>query len=299
MKISVVGGANVDINSTPLQAFVERDSNPSRVCFTDGGVGRNIAHNLALLGADVQLLTLFGDDAMGRQLMEHCQDAGIGLAMSETVADGRTCLFVCINDNQGEMAAAAADMDLMDRLTPEWLEPRMRIICQSDAIVADANLPEETLRYLLSNTDLPVFIDCVSVPKAQKLRSAIDHGMLSSHCILKLNRHEAASLAGMHVDADNVREAAEWFIAHGVAEVYITLGSGGTYCHNGRAAMLIPTVEQQAVNATGAGDAFFAGLIFSRLNGKDSEQSIAFGHRAAALTLQTVSPVNPEIKNLQ
>lgn len=299
MKISVIGGANVDIHTTPLQKYVDRDSNPSRVYLEDGGVGRNIAHNLALLGADVQLATLFGNDMPGERLKKTCREAGIGLSLSETIADGRTCMFVCINDDDGEMAAAASDMEIVNRLTPEWLEPRMPLINQSDAIVADTNLPETTLTYLLNHARRPLFIDCVSVPKARKMREALEHGLYSSHTIIKVNRHEAGELSGMTVGSDNLREAAEWFIAHGAAEVYITLGAGGTYCHNGRCPMHIPTKEIPAVNATGAGDAFLAATIFSRLSGGTTEQSIAFGHQAAALALQTLSPVNPEMRHLK
>ena len=50
MRICVIGGANADIIATSFSAFVPNDSNPGAVRLTAGGVGRNIAHNLALLG---------------------------------------------------------------------------------------------------------------------------------------------------------------------------------------------------------------------------------------------------------
>ncbi len=65
LKICVIGGANVDITASSEEAFRIGDSNPGRVEVSWGGVGRNIAHNLALLGDEVQLLTIFGGGLFG------------------------------------------------------------------------------------------------------------------------------------------------------------------------------------------------------------------------------------------
>ena len=61
----VVGGVNVDICGRSFHPLVESDSNPGRVSTGLGGVGRNIAHNMSLMGVDVRLLTAFGDDPNG------------------------------------------------------------------------------------------------------------------------------------------------------------------------------------------------------------------------------------------
>ena len=58
--ITVIGAANVDITASPIGRYVPCDSNPSRVEISYGGVGRNIAHNLCLMGEKVRLFTVFG-----------------------------------------------------------------------------------------------------------------------------------------------------------------------------------------------------------------------------------------------
>ena len=58
----VVGGVNMDIGGVSSAPLVPADSNPGVVRTSLGGVGRNIAHNMALLGLDTRLLTAFGDD---------------------------------------------------------------------------------------------------------------------------------------------------------------------------------------------------------------------------------------------
>ena len=53
----VVGGVNVDIGGASFAPLVGADSNPGKVSVTLGGVGRNIAHNLRLMGTDVRMMT--------------------------------------------------------------------------------------------------------------------------------------------------------------------------------------------------------------------------------------------------
>ena len=65
MKVCVIGGANVDITASSASAFQIGDSNPGSVHVSWGGVGRNIAHNLALLGDQV-VTSVTGRDTTGK-----------------------------------------------------------------------------------------------------------------------------------------------------------------------------------------------------------------------------------------
>jgi len=65
---AVVGGVNMDIGGQSDGPLVPGDSNPGRVRISLGGVGRNIAHNMALLGLDVRFLTAFGDDLYAQRM---------------------------------------------------------------------------------------------------------------------------------------------------------------------------------------------------------------------------------------
>ena len=75
-RVIVVGGANTDIGGKPAQTLVRHDSNPGRVTIRHGGVGRNIACNLAQLGLDVGLLTALGTDGLSATLQEDCRTRG-------------------------------------------------------------------------------------------------------------------------------------------------------------------------------------------------------------------------------
>ena len=86
----VVGGVNMDIGGRSSGPLVPRDSNPGRVRMSLGGVGRNIAHNLALLGAEVHLLTAFGDDVQAQRVAASCGELGIDISHALQVRGGAT-----------------------------------------------------------------------------------------------------------------------------------------------------------------------------------------------------------------
>ena len=73
----VVGGVNVDIGGRSFAPLVAADSNPGQVSVSMGGVGRNIAHNMSLLGVDVRFLTAFGDDLYAQRIAASCGELGI------------------------------------------------------------------------------------------------------------------------------------------------------------------------------------------------------------------------------
>ena len=100
----------MDIGARAAGLFVAGDSNPGTITVAPGGVGRNIAHNLALLGDTVRLVTVFGDDGFGRMLRESCAATGMDLSLSQTVSGARNACFVSVNGSDGELFGGVSDM---------------------------------------------------------------------------------------------------------------------------------------------------------------------------------------------
>lgn len=245
MRICVIGGANADIIATSFSAFVPCDSNPGTVRLTAGGVGRNIAHNLALLGDEVVFLTLFGGDDFGRFTAESCRKARIDIGLCDYAAPGARSCFLSINDCNGEMVGGVADMAAADGITPEWLAPKMEMLGHVDAFVADANIPVETLAYLIDHTDKPLYVDAVSGAKAAKIKEAMVLSVKKRFFTLKCNQIENAILADLQ----------------GVDRRFVSLGADGLDVVEGDTKHHFPALPCHVVNATGAGDALMAGII--------------------------------------
>ena len=163
LKICVVGGLNVDVSGTPVDRLRPYDSNPGHVHLSLGGVGRNLAENLSLLGCDVSLITVLGDDAFTPWIQSDCASRGIDLSGALTVTGIANGYYLCVNEANGDLHTAVADMAVCDRVTPEFLSERLPRLNQADAVVLDANLPSETVAWAVSHVTVPCFADTVSV----------------------------------------------------------------------------------------------------------------------------------------
>jgi pseudouridine kinase len=292
--VTVIGGANVDLSATLHDAFIAADSNPGHIEVGYGGVARNIAHNLSLLGARTQLLTVFGGDLFGGLLYDYCKQQGIDVHLSERDSALRTGLYLCINNHGGEMIAAVADTEAIRAVTPEWLGKRSGEINLSDFIVADANISEDAIRWLMENVTAPLFVDGVSSTKAHRVVNALRKAKLPYLHSIKLNLKEALAVTKTATYA----EAAQELLNIGVAHVYITLGSEGVYCRNAAEEWLFPALPGDIVNTTGAGDAFLAGVVYAHAKNIAFPQTAQYGLMAARATLMSPKAVNPDIANI-
>ena len=292
--ISIIGGANVDLSATLYDAFIAADSNPGHIEVGYGGVARNIAHNLSLLGARTQLLTIFGGDLFGGLLYDYCRQQGIDVHLSERESSLRSGVYLCINNHGGEMIAAVADTEAIRAITPDWLAKRSGEINLSDFVVADTNITEDALRFLMENVTVPLFVDGVSTTKAHRIVNALRKAKLPYLHSLKLNLKEALAVTHTATYAEAAQQLLNW----GVAHVYITLGGEGVYCRNAAEEWLFPSLPGEIVNTTGAGDAFLAGVVYAHAKGIDFPQTAQYGLMAARATLMSPKAVNPDIANI-
>ncbi len=276
----------MDVAARAAGLFVAGDSNPGTVTVAPGGVGRNIAHNLALLGDSVRLVTVFGDDGFGKMLRESCAATGMDLSLSQTVAGARNACFVSLGGSDGEMLGGISDMAITGLMTPEWLESRLDSINEADAVVADTNLPAETLSLLVGGCIPPLYLDAVSSAKVARLRVALAAGRLpgSGPISVKCNRLEAEVLGDSGLS--------------GVSRLFVSLGSEGVeIIEDGTHTSIPPIPVTGIVNATGAGDALLAGIVHC---GPDAPaaQAAEFGQLCARFALLSPSAVNDRLKEL-
>ena len=287
--IAVVGGMNVDIGGRPLHRPVLKDSNPGKVSIRPGGVGRNIAHNLRLLGLEVKLLSAVGADEHGGLLLQSCAVHGIDTSLCLCAEDENSSTYLYITDERGDMELAVADMDVTARLTPAVMEERLTALNAAQAVVLDANLPEETLLYLADHVTAPLYADPVSTAKALRMRGILPH----LNC-LKPNALEAEALTG----ETKPEIAARSLVRAGVRRVFLSLGHQGMIAADAEQLMNLPCEQARVINTTGAGDAVTAALCWAGVHGLDLEQSLRFALKAGAIACECVEANNPALAEL-
>ena len=287
----VVGGVNVDIGGRSGVPLVAADSNPGTVSVSLGGVGRNIAHNLCLMGADVRMLTAFGEDFHGQKVASSCAELGIDVSHALRPGDAATSTYLYVADQNGEMAVAISDMSICERITPAYLAANLSMLQNAQVVVADTNIPAESLVYLAENCDAPLFCDPVSTAKAVKLLP-----ILHRIHTLKPNRLEAELLSGVKIKTkEDVSKAARALIEKGVRRVFISMGADGVFAATASDQLWLPNLPGTMVNTTGCGDAFMAALAWAYLEGTDLKNTTLAGLAAGSIAMESAETINPNM----
>ena len=285
----------MDIKCRIAAGAAMASSNPGSAVLAPGGVGRNIAENLARLGIATSLISIVGRDDPGRQLLAQTALAGVDLDRVIR-SDAPTGLYAATLDRHGELIIAVAAMAILEQLTPERLQRYRRRIATADLVVADSNLPAAASDWLIdlaATRGVRLAIETVSVPKGGGLRGLLRkrRPLFALFC----NRDEARALTSRY----STRAAARALHGMGVRHVGIGLGRWGmlvSSTEGGRTvAATVPAVPAPIVDVTGAGDAAVAGTLFGLLRGLPMSAAAQYGQAAAALTISCERSVNPRL----
>lgn len=293
-RITVVGGANMDVGAQTQTPLLPGDSTPGHIHYAPGGVGRNIAENLARLGSVVALVSVVGADAFGHDILAHTRSVGVEVAGIQMLAGQRTATYLSMHGPDGDMALAVNDMAILERLTPDLLVAKKAMPAHTDVLVLDCNLSAPTLAWLLEQASQPVFVDAVSVAKCQRLVPVL--GRVHT---LKVNRLEAQALCGAAVETvEEARHAALALRGLGVQRVVLSLGAlGVAWCDADGNTGVRPAVNVPVVNTTGAGDALLAGLVHAHALGLSLPGSVEYAMACAEITLSSTFANSPDLSH--
>lgn len=290
--VAVVGGANIDLSGRSTTALRMGDSNPGSLSVSPGGVGRNIAENLARLGAVVQFFSVVGQDAWGDELLAACRSAGVGVDHVLRPADVSTSVYLSVLDADGEMKLALNDMAALTHLNVAALDKRAGFLDRAHMWVIDANLSEEALQWLFQRrAQQRVIVDTVSAAKVGRLTP-----YLASIHTLKPNALEAEVLTGIVVqDKTSAQHAAAALHRAGVKRVFLTLGGQGALYSDDGNSFWLDALPVRVVSVTGAGDAALAALTHATLHGWDARRSAQFAMASAALATTSAQTIHPNL----
>lgn len=285
-RVAVIGGVNMDIGGSPLVKLVMRDSNPGVITARPGGVGRNIAHDLRLLGVEVSLVAAVGGDVYGQGILDSCAALGIDMSLARILPDKRSSTYLYVTDETGDMEIGIADMEITSCITPEYIAEQLDKLNAYDAVVLDANLDAEALEFAARNITVPIIADPVSTAKAVRLLPVLDRIWA-----IKPNIYEAEKLTG----EKDPEKAAAALIASGVKRVFISLGEEGMLAADKDNCVRMPREFVTVVNTTGAGDAATAAIVWAGLQGRDVAGCARAAVKAGAITASVQGANNPEL----
>ena len=304
-SVLVLGGAVLDTKVRTAGPPVLGTSNPGTASATVGGVGRNIAENLARLGRPTVLVAAVGDDPAGDTVVQRTSAAGVE-CRHLVVSPHPTGTYAAVLDESGDLHIAVADMRATDELAVSDLGIVPTLLGGADALVVDANLDATVIRWLLAaaqDAGVRSVFEPVSVAKATAAAPVLD-GSVRVHTVTP-NVDELAALVG-HPVADTVsavRAAADELHARGVEHVWVRRGTRGSLlsvagagdADPGSRAVLVGAPEVEVADVTGAGDSMTAGYVHALLDGSDVVEAARYGQVLAALTCASADTVRADL----
>jgi pseudouridine kinase len=297
-RVVVVGGANIDLKVRTLARAIPATSNPGVTSQAPGGVGRNVAENLARLGVATTLLSAVGQDDLGDALLRDTAEAGVDVHQVLRVPGASTGTYTAVLDATGDLLVAVAAMQVIDALDETSLRRRRAAFHGAGWVVADGNLSATALAEVLAlaeDAGARVVYEPVSVPKAAHLLVALDTG--HAPYAVTPNIDELAVLVGRPV-ADtkrDIRRAALDLHQRGIELVWVRRGVKGSLLSSRDEMHTLDSLPAKVVDVTGAGDAMLGAFLAGLVQGHTPEQAARLGHAAAALTVESAATVVPDL----
>jgi ribokinase len=248
-----------------------------------GGKGANQAVAVARLGYPVRMIGRLGNDSFGAQLRTHMEAVGVDCS-GVTTCEQPSGVAVILVSNRGENCIVVAP-GANAELTPRDLEASLPIIRQAGMVLAQLEIPMETvvcLAALCQQEGVSLILDPAP---AQELPAETFQKL----AWFTPNESEAAFFAGNPEGAPGVMppdELARSILAKGCGGVLLKLGSRGAYLATpDQPGKLMPAFPVTAVDSTAAGDAFNGAFSTGLMLGKSPVQSAIFAAAGAAISV--------------
>lgn len=290
--IICIGAALVDETFKCYSELLPGTSNPAKHNKSMGGVSRNIAHHLALLENNVELITHFGNDNDGEWLKQKCVKVGIGIEHSLS-NDSATGKYTAILTHKGELYTAAVSTQFENQITPEFLETKTAILKKASLILMDCNLSKECLGWIINfcrYENIQSIVEPVSIEKAGRLKD-----VNQSRVLLITPNIEELKAINHNKNGDSKKTLIKNAIERGVQFLWVRNGKYGSEIFSKELNHKQNAPQANVIDSTGAGDAALAGWIHAWLKGETPVKCIEYGHAMAKAVLEVQGAVNDKL----
>uniref|UniRef100_A0A2P2JQR2 Ribokinase isoform X1 n=1 Tax=Rhizophora mucronata TaxID=61149 RepID=A0A2P2JQR2_RHIMU len=244
----VIGGMVLDIHATSAIPPSPRTTTPGEVHYVLGGVARNVAECMSKLGTRPYMISAAGIDLAGNLLLEHWISSGLSTEGIRKHQDIRTAVICNIFDTNGELAAAVASVEAIEKfLTPEWIQQSNGNISSAPILMVDANLNPHALEascHLAAESNVPVWFEPVSVVKSRRIASIAKYvtfaspnedeliamaNALSSRDIFDPFEKDNSKKCSTELLFEMLQPAILVLLEKGIKVVVVTLGADGVF----------------------------------------------------------------------
>lgn len=285
-KVTVFGSFVVDLMARAPRLPVPGETVLGSF-FKQGAGGKGFNQGIAAhkSGGDVTMITKLGRDSLAGVATNAMDSVGLSkdhLFYSETEPTGVALISVDENTSQNEIiivpgaCATISDEDIAS--VADRIKESAYLLLQLE-VNQDAN---EKVAAMAKAAGVKVIVNTAPY-------SPVTDEFLSGCYLVTPNEVEAEELTGICVsDLESADKAAKVFKDKGVQNVVITLGSRGVYVNEDGKSEIVPAYKVNAIDTTGAGDAFNGGLLTALSEGKTISEAAHFANALAAISVQRI-----------
>ncbi len=294
--IAIIGSTNIDfvvkVHHMPEAGETIMGGELEKI---PGGKGANQAYACGMLGANASFISAYGNDGLGRLMLDNMAKANVnceGVFHADDRATGIALIYVNEEGNNSIVVVPGANATI----DKEHLQTCEKILDESDIWLVQMEIPLETVAHVIKEGHArkkTVILNPAPAPLN------FDKTLLQGLSYVTPNETELALLSGMPTDTiDEVEAAANELIRLGAKNVIVTLGERGAMHVDAQKSALYPVPKTNAIDTTAAGDTFNAGVAVKLAEGCSIEESIHFANVAAAISVSRKG-AQPSVPSLE
>ena len=295
MAIVVIGAVFVDVKGFPEDNYIPTGRNAGRVEFVHGGVGRNVAEDIANVELRPRFVSLVDDNAEGKAVLKKLRNHKVNTDYVLSVPDGMG-MWLAVFDNSGDLAGSISKRPDPSALVQLLEEKGDEIFADADSIVVEIDLDKEVVKQVFKYAEKyhkKVYAVVANMSIASQRRDFLQ----STDCFV-CNVLEAGILFVTDFSQLSPEELCEELsqrvISARIPAVVVTMGSkGSVYADMQGNKGVCPAETVQVRDTTGAGDAFCAGVAMGLTYGKTMPEALEIGTRLAASVITVSENVCP------
>ena len=295
MPIVVVGNVFVDIKGFPDTKYIPAGRNSGSVEIVHGGVGRNVAEDIAKMELRPRFVSMVDNTAEGAEVLRKLRNHKMETEYVVSVPDGMG-MWLAVFDNTGDIVASISKRPRMEAMVTLMEEKGDEIFADADSIVLELDMDKEVIKQVFKYAEKykkPVYAVVANMSIASQRRDFLQ----SIDCFV-CNAQEAGILFVEDFSELEPEELCETLsqkvISAQFPSMVVTMGSrGAVYASKKGEKGVYPANKVQVRDTTGAGDAFCAGVAVGLTYGKSMHDAVSIGTRLASSVITVSENVCP------
>ena len=295
MPIVVVGNVFVDFKGFPEGVYIPAGRNAGRVEIVHGGVGRNVAEDIANVELRPRFVSMVDNTAQGAEVLRNLQNHKVDTKFISVVPDGMG-IWLAVMNQDGDVVGSISKRPKMDAMLKLLREHGDEIFSDATSVVIevdiDTEVAKETFRYA-EKYNIPIYALVANMSIALQRRDLIKRTTCFICNLQEAGIFFADDFSELAPDA-MAEELCRRVQAAGLNSMVVTMGSqGAVWAEADGSFGVCPASSVHVCDTSGAGDAFCAGVSIGLSYGKSLAEACVIGTRLAAATITVPESVCP------